>query len=266
MTTIESFQEGRLADAVEAATAEVKGKPTDVEARCLLAELLCFQGELQRADKQLDVLSTQTPEAAVGVALFRQLIRAETSRREFYEQGRLPDVLTEPTPSQELQFRALVAIREGNGAEAVELLGQAEEERPETSGRAGDEVFDDFRDLDDLVAGSLEVLTNNGKFYWIPFERISSISRRPREYVRDFLWVPARVEVRDGPDGEVFLPSLYAGSHAAADEALRLGRATDWCDEAGEPVRGLGQRSFLTGEEARPLLELPDVTFEPGVG
>jgi type VI secretion system protein ImpE len=67
--------------------------------------------------------------------------------------------------------------------------------------------------------------------------------------------------VRGGPDGEVFLPALYAGAHAEADDRLRLGRATDWRAAPGEPVRGVGQRTFLVGDEARAILELNELTI-----
>ena len=76
------FQAGRLADAVTAALAEVKANPGDTARRVFLAELLCFTGEFERADRQLDVIGDQDPGAALGLALFRQLIRAAQARSE----------------------------------------------------------------------------------------------------------------------------------------------------------------------------------------
>ncbi|HSG71383.1 MAG TPA: tetratricopeptide repeat protein, partial [Planctomycetaceae bacterium] len=73
MSVQELFSTGQIAQAVEIVTADVKKKPGDIESRALLAQLLCFKGELERADKQLDVISTQSPESAMTVALFRQL-------------------------------------------------------------------------------------------------------------------------------------------------------------------------------------------------
>ena len=51
------FQAGRLSEAVTAALAEVKARPGDTARRLFLAELLCFAGELERADRQLDVVA-----------------------------------------------------------------------------------------------------------------------------------------------------------------------------------------------------------------
>ena len=67
--------------------------------------------------------------------------------------------------------------------------------------------------------------------------------------------------VRNGPDGEVFLPTLYAGAHADSDDRIRLGRVTAWQGGDGAPTRGSGQRIFLVGEEECPTLELKTVTF-----
>jgi type VI secretion system protein ImpE len=109
-----------------------------------------------------------------------------------------------------------------------------------------------------------EVLTSNGKYYWIPVDRVESIEFRPPQRPRDLLWRRARMIVHDGPDGEVYLPALYAGSHAAAEDGLRLGRATDWAGGQGRPVRGSGQRTFLVGDEAKTLMEIQVLTFGAG--
>jgi len=64
--------------------------------------------------------------------------------------------------------------------------------------------------------------------------------------------------VREGPDGDVYLPALYP-TDAAAGDSLRLGRATEWTE--GEPVRGIGQRLYLAGEEGVPVQQLAVLEF-----
>ena len=54
------FREGKLADAVVAANAAVRKTPSDIGARVLLAELLMFSGNIERADTVLDACSTST--------------------------------------------------------------------------------------------------------------------------------------------------------------------------------------------------------------
>jgi type VI secretion system protein ImpE len=261
MSAQEHYRAGRLKEAVAVTTEEVKKNPTDPARRGLLWELLAFAGDLERADVHLDALGHQDPAAQLGVALFRQLIRAEQARRQFFTEGRLPEFLTPPTPVLRLHLEASIRLREGKAAEAAALLEQAEAQRPRPSGSCDGKPFADLRDLDDLTAPFFEVLTGTGKYYWVPIERVELVEFRPFERPRDLLWRRTHLVVRDGPDGEVYLPALYAGSHAEADDQIRLGRMTDWRGGDGAPVRGVGQRMFLVGDEDRPILEISTLTF-----
>ena len=262
MNAKECFEAGQLADAVEAALAEVKRYPTELHRRNFLCELLCYGGDLERADKQLDTMTVQDPDAAIGISLFRQLVRAEQARRDFYLSGRLPEFVDEPTPAQKLQLEASIMLREGDAERALQLLTQAEELSSSCSGTSDGQPFDEFRDLDDLLSSSLEVLTTTGKYYWIPIDRVELIEFRDPQYPRDLLWRAAHMVVRGGPDGEVYIPALYTGSCGSEDAGIQLGRATDWIGEETGLVRGMGQRMFLVGEEARPILSLGTLEFE----
>jgi len=261
MNARESFHSGDLQGAIAAASEEVKRHPTQTSARALLAELLCFTAELDRADKHLDAVGQQDPEALLAVAALRQLVRAELARREFYEQGRAPEFLDQPPPHVRLALEASIAMREGKSAEAAAMLEEAEGLRPHLTGTSDGKTFDDFRDVDDLTATFIEVFTSAGKYYWIPNERVELIEFMAPERPRDLLWRRAHMVVADGPDGEVAIPALYFGSHAESDDRAKLGRLTDWRGKEGEPVRGIGQRLFLMGDEARSILEIKEISF-----
>ncbi len=263
---LELYYAGRLQDALAAVTDQVKQKPSDLAARGFLVELLCFQGEFERADKQLETLSHQDPSLGVGVALVRQLLRAEQARQQFFTDGRAPELLDAPTPLVRLLLEASLCVRENKPEEAARLLDEAEAQRPRLSGTCDGKPFAELRDLDDLTAPVLEMLTNNGKYYWVPLDRVERIEFVKPERARDLLWRRARVVVRDGPDGDVHLPALYPGSHQAADERLRLGQMTDWRGGQGAPVRGVGQRMLLVGEEDRPFLEITQLTIDAPKG
>ncbi len=256
------FRAGRLQAAVDAAGAAVRKAPGDLAARVLLAEMLVFAGNLERADVILDAAAQVEPEAAVVVAEFRQLLRADIARRQLRRDGRVPEFLGEPTEVQRRALAALVAMRAGDLAEAGRLAALAEEVRPRAAGRAEDAAFDDFRDVDDLCAGSFEVLTTTGKYFWIPTERVASIEFHPPKRPRDLAWRRATMTVHDGPDGEVYIPAVYGSEDAALADALKLGRQTDWVQEgAAGPVRGVGQRLFLVGEDAVGIMDLATLEF-----
>jgi type VI secretion system protein ImpE len=255
------YQAGDLQQAIAAAKDEVRKSPADTAKRGFLCELLCFAGDWEGADRQLDTLGQQDPDAAVALAAFRHLIRAEQSRQQFYADGRLPEFLDKPSADRlRLNLEASICIREGQAAEAARLLGQAEEQRPHFAGVCNGQKFDDLRDLDDLTASFFEVLTSNGKYYWIPIERVELLEMRAPTRPHDLLWRRAHMVVTDGPDGEVFIPAVYAGTGANGDDRLRLGRATDWRSKPGEPTRGFGQRTFLVGEDSRSIMEIETIT------
>lgn len=257
----DAYKAGKLADAVAAAIEQVKANPADRGKRMFLAELLVFAGDLERADKQLDVLFQPDAADVLAVTLFRQLLRGETARREVFAQGRLPEFLAQPSDAIRMHLEALIRVREGKFAEASELLAKADEQRPIVTGTCDGAAFDDFRDLDDLVAPVLEVITANGNYYWVPLNTIELLEFHKPERARDLYWRPAHLIVRDGPDGVVYVPSLYHGSHAAADEPTKLGRGTHWAGGESEPYRGQGLREFLIGDSAKSVLEIGTVTF-----
>jgi type VI secretion system protein ImpE len=41
----------------------------------------------------------------------------------------------------------------------------------------------------------------------------------------------------------------------------QLGRMTNWLGGDGEPMRGVGQRTFLIDDEARGIMEITSITF-----
>ena len=262
------FNARQLGPAIAAANAEVRRSPGDLGARILLAEFLLFAGAIDRADVILDAAATADPSSAVVVAEFRQLLRAETARRQLSRDGRVPEFLGDPPPALRAALAAHVALRAGDIAEAARCAAEAEDIRPRVPGfiKAGGEdggetAFDDFRDVDDLCAGYFEVLTTTGKFYWVPTERVASIVFHPPKRPRDLAWRRATISVNEGPDGEVYVPAIYDRLLPDLADDYRLGHGTEWSDEASGPVRGIGQRVFLAGDDAIGIMDIAELRF-----
>jgi type VI secretion system protein ImpE len=266
-TTQELYSSGRLTEALQAQNEVVKKRPSDFDARGLLCELLCIAGNLERADQQLETLSAQAVDRAPGIALLRQLIRAEQWRRQFWAEGRVPEVVANPGERMKLLFEASLRMRENNAAEAARLLASAEEARPELAGSCDGKNFDDLRDLDDRVGGVFEILSSTGKYFWIAGEQLESIDFDAPVRPLDLLWRPAEISVRGGPSGKVYMPAVYApfvqGAFVGGDDAFRLARRTEWSGGDDTPVRGHGQRALLVGDEERPLLEITHIEVTP---
>ncbi len=263
----DAFQSGDLPGAIAAATAAVRAAPRDAGQRWLLAELLLFNGEVERADRALDAVIEDQP--SPSVLEFRRLLRAEEARRQVFAEGRLPKFQgDDPTPAQTAALQALTLSRLGDAAGAAAAAAEAEALRPRVAGEvaAGGEnapgvAFDDLRDVDDLMAPQIELLTSAGEYMWAPLERLASLEFEAARRPRDLLWRRAAIALKDGTEGVVYLPAVYPWFDAATPPALRLGRETDWTDAAAGPVRGLGQRMLLVGEEALALRDISALRF-----
>jgi type VI secretion system protein ImpE len=258
----EFLRAGKLSAAIEHVSREVQANPLDYRKRTFLFELLCFAGDLDRADEELEVVGQQSSDSELAVQPYRNVLQAERARRRLFSEGLRPH-LQPVTPSYaELHFEALNCLREAQPGKARLLLEEAEASRPALAGRLnGNWAFEDFKDCDDLIGPFLEAIIE-AEYNWIPWEAVSLVSIEPPKHSRDLIWIPSRIELREGNGGEAFLPVLYANSHLHCDERVRLGRATNWRPDVQELALGIGQRLFAAGDRDFPMLEVRQIEFE----
>ena len=255
---------GDLDGAIAAATAVVKARPTDAGARTLLFEVLALAGEWDRALKQLDVIAHGDTQREIGIQVYRNNIAALRSREKLFDQGGEPHFLIEPPAYIDHLLASINHARAGDATATRMALDQAEVARPAFAGRLDDTSFDDMRDADDFVASVLEAVVSD-KYAWIPFEQIKVLEVRAPQHLRDLVWTPARIELRAGTIGEIFIPALYRGSHLNADPRVRLGHVTEWesvIEAEGTSVeRGVGLRLFFIDDADKAVTDLRRIEF-----
>lgn len=257
----EKYSEGNIKGCIDELVQEIKENPEQHYKRMLFGQMLCVAGDYERADKQLDLLSTLEPKFVMEVANWRNLIRAAQHRHDFYEQGRPPKVVGELSPQLEKHIEAIAAMRADDAETFGQVLNEAENSRKAVKGtwNGDNNAFDDFRDLDDLNGGFMEVLAPNGSYYWVANESISSIVFEETKQPIDYLWRKADLILNDGTQGEVYIPVTYI--KVETDEQ-RLARVTDWQEyDKTEAMRGLGQKTYLVGDEAVSILEINSIEF-----
>ncbi len=242
----------------ERLAARVRAAPSDLPARLALAEALILAGAFDRAEGQLLTLSKLDTTAPVRIARLRHLLRAEAARHAWYADGAAPSLVAAPAPAQQAALAIMVALRAGDGT-AGALAAAAEDARVPLLGRLDGTAFDDFRDLDDLCANYLEVLTADGGYLWVDWHAVSGLRFVPPARPLDLLWREARLVLRDGRAADVVVPAIYVAPASTA--AQRMGRSTEWRDEGGL-VRGAGQRSFLAGDDDRGILSMTELHFD----
>jgi type VI secretion system protein ImpE len=271
MNASELYKSGRLTDAIAAQIQEVRSAPLDRGKRFFLFELLTFAGDIDRSRRQLEAINYEEMELAAAHATYCRVVDSEQSRRWLFDdldtavaQGLLeedrirPQFLIDPPFHIRLRLDATMNALRSSPEQTKELLGMADQCTPSVSVTLNDKTYQSLRDADDLFGTVLEVMAQ-GSYYWVPLEQVETLAMNPPKYPRDLYWFPARLSIKKGPSGEVFLPALYPRSHAHPDELVRLGRKTEWRGEEGDPVLGTGLRLFAADEEAIPLLEFREL-------
>ncbi len=235
MNSQDLFRAGQLTDALKALSSEVRDNPTDARRRTFLFELLCFAGEYERADKQLEVLGQAGPSSEIGVLLYRSALYAERQRQDLFTRGEYPQ---HPDSSE-----------------------------PPRTGTFNGKPFAAFSDADPRIGARLELFAA-GNYLWLPLKHVASVRIEPPKRLRDLLWTPAAVRTtpafKGAELGEVLLPVLAPFSWQHPDDAVRLGRATVWEQREGYPEEvPFGQKMWLVDDEEIPFLELRSLEFSP---
>ena len=234
MTAQELFRAGKLQEAIQALSNELRDNPGDGQSRTFLFELLCFAGDYARAEKHLSLLAQHSPEAEMGGLLYRSALSAERKRRAFFE-------------NKEYQ----------NGGSVTSFR----------TGKLNGDAFGTIEDIDPRIGARLEVFIA-GEYVWLPFNHIGSLKMGAPRYLRDLLWSSAVVTAGPGMKGqefgEVLLPIVYPLSSQHQRDEVKLGRETDWILSEDEPVEiPYGQKLLvLDGNRAVPILEVRTLEFD----
>lgn len=230
MTARELFQAGKLNEAVQALSVELRDNPTDTRRRTFLFELLCFAGDFDRARKHLELLAKENQKTGMGALLYEACMHSERTRQDTFIKKDF--ALAQPKPSR--------------------------------AGTLDGKPFESFADADPRIGARLEVFTA-GAYMWIPLEHVESFEMEPPKKLRDLLWAPVIIRTatsfRQAELGECLMPVLCPFSFKHADDDVRLGRSTVWEEEDGQEVP-FGQKLFLVDGEEIPLLDIRKVEFE----
>ncbi len=264
MSVEEQFRAGNLRAAIDEQITVVRAQPTDADARYLLFVLFCFAGELERAEKALDVLPEIDSELQTKTVIYQNLLMSDHERMKVYEGAAVPTLHPDAPSWAKDRLHALQILREGDAATAEKHIDEAVGSTPDIAGTLNGEPFEAFRDYDDILGSIIEVYAG-GRYLWMPISQIHSLELKAPETALDLLWRQARLVDSDGDAADVHVPVLYARSYASENDAIRLGRITDWSED-GELYTGRGAHVFLTlrgGERHEDaLLDVASITFE----
>lgn len=247
--------------ALSALTTAIRGQPGEVRLRIFLAQLLCVLGHWERAWDQLGVCAELDAAALPMREAYRQAIGCERLRGAVFEGRKSPLLFGEPSPWLALLIEALIRSAHGDTGAARSLRESAFEQAPATPGRIDDQPFQWLADADTRLGPILEAFVE-GRYYWIPYERLTSVVTEAPVDLRDAVWLPAQLRFVNGGETPALLPVRYPGSEASGDAQLQLSRATHWQEMPDGAWCGLGQRQLTTESGEFALLDLRRIEFE----
>ena len=253
MTPIELFHEARLNEALESQRAVVAARPDDMAERLLWCELLAFTGDRDAVRRELAELRDVPPDVRAYCDEWRSLLTADEARH----RGERPAFLSDLLRHVFERLRGLDCLRAGREAEALDLLDEADGAAGYVEGHVDGRPFEGWKDADDLLGPVLEVFQGD-RYVWLPMDQVRKLRLDEGDQLRDLLYRPATVWLRDASEWDVLIPGLYVGTAGHPEEGIRTGAGVDWVERDGV-MRGLGGRTFLFGEEELSLCEFRQV-------
>ena len=275
MSSLLSLRNADLATSLKSLQAEVRDNPSEPKHRIFLFQLLTILGQWERALGQLNVLRDLNAESLSLVQTYQETLNCEALRDAVFSGNRSPLIFGEPEPWMAMMLESLKLTSQGNFAESATMRENALQNAPAVPGTlslfpektSSDEPatvetfpFEWLADADSRIGPFLEAIIN-GKYFWVPFQRIGSIALEKVSDLRDLVWLPARFEWANGGEMVGFIPTRYVNSQSQSDDHVRLGWKTIW-NEVGEgSFVGFGQRILATDSDEYPLTKIQKIAF-----
>jgi len=260
--THQALKDGDARRALQLLTDQVRSRPQDVKLRTFLFQLLCVLGQWERALNQLKVAGELDAATLPMVQTYREAIACEALRQQVFAGQKVPMLFGEPESWVALLIEALLREGRGEAGAARTLRAQALEQAPAVAGQADGTPFAWLADADGRLGPVLEAIIN-GRYYWLPLNRLARFDIEAPADLRDAVWMPAHFEFTNGGEVVGLVPTRYPGTDLAAGDALALARRTDWVERAPGDFVGLGQRLLTTDNQDIGLMDLRSVVFDP---
>ena len=250
--------------ALAALTDEVRKQPGNAKLRVFLAQLLCVLGQWKRAIEQMDTAAQLDASAIPMRQMYGEAALCEAVRERVFAGQSAPMLFGEPETWTALLIESLLRRGKGEHEAAEAMRAQAFEQAPASAGRVDGQPFEWFADADMRLGPVLEAFIN-GRYYWVPMNRLSCVRLEKPEDLRDQVWLPVHLDFTNGGETLALVPSRYPGSQASEDGALQLARKTERIELQPEVWTGVGQRMFGSDAGDHPMLGLERIEFTAAV-
>jgi type VI secretion system protein ImpE len=176
-------------------------------------------------------------------------------RAAVFEGRRTPMLFGEPEAWLASLIESLLRSAAGDIELARSLAAKALDDAPATRGSIDGAPFEWIADADSRLGPVLEAMVN-GRYYWIPFNRLARIDIEAPTDLRDVVWLPAQLQFSNGGEVIAMLPTRYPGSEKSEDDQILMAHKTEWREDWPDHWLGLGQRVLVTDAGEHSLLSV----------
>ncbi len=261
METTECWQDGDLAGALDDVSAQVRRAPGNAALRAALFQILAALGQWDRARTQLDVAVGLDAELAPFARLYQRVLDGEAERAAIFA-GRQEPRIWGPAEDWADDLVAANRLQAAGQYDAAEThRARAFAAAPACSGTLNGIRFDWLADADARLGPVLEAFID-GRYHWLPIERVARIAIEPPRQLHDQIWLPAMIDWAAGGEQAILVPTRYAGSETHDDALIRLGRKTAWRAATEELFEGAGQRVLATDADEYAVMDIRAIVFD----
>lgn len=258
-----ALREGRLDQALETLQQLVRSSPSAPDLRIFLFQLLAIMGQWQRAMVQLRLAGELQASALAMVQLYAPALQCEPLRAEVFAGRRKPLILGQPEEWLAWLVESLQTAEQGHAAASDGWRARAFEAARPCSGSLNGLPFGWIADADMRLGPVCEAIIE-GRYYWLPYERLERIVLEPPTDLRDAVWMPAHFQFVNGGDTVGLIPTRYPGSELQSDSEIRMSRRTEWVERSDGVYLGLGQRVLATDAGEHALMDLREIVLNSG--
>ena len=238
----------------------IRAKPGDAKLRVFLFQLLAVLGQWERALTQANVATELDASTLAMAQMYRETLRCELLRADVFAGKRSPMVFGQPEPWLALLIESMLVVGAGDSGRSQALREAAFDQAPASAGTIDGQPFAWIADADTRLGPVCEAVIN-GKYYWVPFERLARVQIEAPADLRDAIWTPVQFEFTNGGATVGVIPTRYPGSETSEDGLVRLARKTLWHDAGNGAFHGTGQRVLATNAGEYPLMDVREITI-----
>lgn len=238
----------------------IRKEPTKSLHRVHLFQLQVVMGLWDKALIQLQAAARFDDKANSMAQDYREVIRCEVYRTQVFAGTNKPNFLGDQYPWMLDMLKAIAAFETGDSELALEFRTRSLDCAPAHAALIDGVQVQWIADADSRLGPICEVLVN-GQYCWLPFGDIKVMTIEKPQDLRDLVWIPISVQLKDESFYSGFIPTRYPGTELKASDELSLSRLTAWTNQGDEVWFGLGQRVLVSDVGEHPLLDIRKIEF-----